>query len=98
VISESNFISCGQCDRGGRGNAADKCSCGCKVTDPRSPLGCFLGTPIVGEPKQPAKLTRSQKRYQNFLADDSGISFREYLQGLTFEARRAKASGPEGAI
>lgn len=69
---ESAHIPCHECNRGGRGNDPDKCSSGWKVTAP-SPLGCYLGTPIVGdpvEPPPPPKLTRSQRRYQEYLAAD----------------------------
>jgi len=72
------MIFCSCCDRGGRGNAQDKCSCGWKVTEGED-LGCYLGKPIVGQPKQPPKLTRSQKRYQEYLASDYGGSFKEYM-------------------
>jgi hypothetical protein len=72
------MIFCSCCDRGGRGNAQDKCSCGWKVTEGEA-LGCYLGTPIVGQPKQPPKLTRSLKRYQKYLDSEYGGSFREYM-------------------
>lgn len=45
-----SFTLCHQCDRGGLGNATDKCACGWQVERP-SDAGCYLGTPIIGEPK-----------------------------------------------
>jgi hypothetical protein len=69
---ESTRIACHECNRGGRGNDPDKCSCGWKITKP-GPYGCYIGTPIVGDPVEPPpepKLTRSQKRYREYLAAD----------------------------
>lgn len=65
---ESAWIPCHGCNRGGRGNDPDKCSCGWKVTKP-GPLGCYIGTPIVGDPVEPPpepKLTRGQRNYRKF--------------------------------
>ena len=73
-----SYTACHLCDRGGRGNAADKCACGWRVTK-ESDLGCFLGTPLVGEPVEPKKLSRSKQRYRDFLHADYGHSFREWL-------------------
>jgi len=42
-------------------------------------LGCFLGTPIVGDPVKPKKLTRSQKNYQDYLSADVCDSFAEWM-------------------
>lgn len=69
--SNPTWTACHACNRGGCGNDPDKCSCGWRITEP-STLGCFLGTPIVGEPTKPPKLTRSQRRYRYFI--DSGLS------------------------
>jgi len=75
------FTNCHACDRGGNGNAKDKCSCGWRVTA-ESVLGCFLGEPIVGEPRKRPKLSRSAVRYQRFLnwRDVTSGTFREFLE------------------
>lgn len=39
------FTACCECDRGGNGNAVDKCSCGWRVKRWNG-LGCYLGSPI----------------------------------------------------
>jgi hypothetical protein len=78
-MTEPTMTFCHQCDRGGNGNDKDPCSAGWKRTEP-SYLGCFLGTPIVGEPKKHPKLSRSQKRYQRFLNMDGCCgTFRDFL-------------------
>ncbi len=66
------WTACAECDRGGNGNAKDKCSCGWQCTKLNG-LGCFLGTAIVGEPKAQPKLTRSQERYRRFLEYGDGF-------------------------
>ena len=72
-------ILCHECDRGGRGNAKDKCACGWRVTAP-SDLGCFSGTPIVGTPRPETKRTRSQERYRRYLGcSECWDSFRDFL-------------------
>ena len=79
MCAEPIFTACHECDRGGNGNAKGLCSCGWKVRKP-GPLGCFLGTPIVGEPRKHKVLTRSQRRYQDYLdVSDCFGSFHEYL-------------------
>lgn len=60
------WTACCECDRGGNGNAKDKCSCGWQVTE-WNKLGCYIGEPIQGEIKPKKKLTRSQARYQRYL-------------------------------
>ena len=73
------WIACGNCDRGGRGNATDKCACGWEVTRVNA-LGCFLGTPIVGVPVAPPKLSRAKIRYRQFLdAAECYESFADFL-------------------
>ena len=74
------FTACHNCDRGGNGNAKDKCACGWKVTKP-GPLGCFIGRPIVGERKQHPKVSRSKARYLRYLdVSECFSSFREFLK------------------
>lgn len=77
-MPEHPKVLCHQCDRGGRGNAKDKCACGWQVAEP-SDLGCYCGTPITGTPRPAPKLTRSQRRYRAFLSLDGAITFREFL-------------------
>lgn len=67
------WTACCECDRGGNGNAKDKCSCGWQCTKWNG-LGCFLGTAIVGEPAKPPKRSRSQERYKRFLEYGDGFS------------------------
>lgn len=62
----NNLTLCHQCNRGGNGNDVDKCSCGWKQIEP-SCLGCFLGTPIIGDIIKKPKLSRSKQRYQRYL-------------------------------
>ena len=71
------WVACHECNRGGNGNDKDKCACGWTRTE-ETPFGCFLGSPIVGEPnKQPKKLTRGKKRYRRFL--EYGDSFDSFI-------------------
>jgi hypothetical protein len=56
----------------------DKCSCGWQVTEINHD-GCYIGTPIVGDIKPKPKMTRSQKRYQDYLDNDGMMTFREWL-------------------
>lgn len=74
----NEIIYCHQCNRGGNGNDSDKCSCGWRCTEPTE-LGCFLGTPIVGEVKSrlTPKVSRSKQRYQRYLKYGDG--FRSFL-------------------
>ena len=74
--SEPKWTACYECDRGGRGNAKDKCSCGWKVTT-RNGLGCYIGEAIIGEPVTPPRITRSKQRYQNWLHAECGTDFGE---------------------
>jgi len=62
----SEFIYCHQCNRGGNGNDADKCACGWRQRN-ASNLGCFLGTPVVGDIIPPPKVSKSKQRYQRYL-------------------------------
>lgn len=66
------WTACAECDRGGNGNAKDKCACGWQCTKLNG-LGCFLGAAIVGEPKAQPKRTRSQERYRRFLEYGDGF-------------------------
>ena len=36
------YVDCSECERGGKGNAKDKCSCGWKVKRGKQG-GCFIG-------------------------------------------------------
>jgi len=86
----SNWTACGNCDRGGRGNAKDKCSCGWQVTAANH-LGCYLGEPIVGAPVEPPKKTRAQRRYAEYLeVAECFESFRDFLMADS-AARRMSA-------
>lgn len=79
------MVYCHECNRGGRGNAKDKCACGWKQSRPSS-LGCFSGTPIVGEPRKPEKVSRSKQRYLDYLeVSECFDNFRQYLKHLTLE-------------
>ena len=83
-MTNAIFTACGACNRGGAGNDKDKCSCGWREFEITN-KGCYLGTPIVGPRQDPPKLTRSQRRYQDYLDCDGAFSsFREFLQ---YEAR-----------
>jgi hypothetical protein len=44
---------------------------------------------MLAESPKPPKLSRSQKRYREFLNADLGISFREYLKALDDVRRRS---------
>ena len=82
------WIACGDCDRGGRGNAKDKCACGWRVAEVNH-LGCYLGTPIVGMPIQPPKLSRSKRRYQYYLSvADIYDSFGDFLADKRYKEGR----------
>lgn len=70
----SKFTKCFNCDRGGRGNAKDKCACGWQVTKD-GPMGCYLGAPITGKPRRPAKISKAKQRYQNYLYSEIGEEF-----------------------
>lgn len=72
------WTACAECDRGGNGNAKDKCSCGWRVTELNG-NGCYFGSDIVGEIKPKEKLTRSQKNYRRYLNSDTGLSFGEWV-------------------
>lgn len=74
------FTHCHNCNRGGRGNDVNKCSSGFKVTK-KSDLGCYLGTPIVGEPNEPKKLSKSKEKYQKYLEyGDCFNSFMDFIR------------------
>lgn len=81
----SDIIYCHECDRGGNGNAKDKCACGWRIDKP-SVLGCFAGTPIVGEiiPKQKEKTTPSKERYKRFR--EYGDGFESFLSYCYWDA------------
>lgn len=93
VKPESMRIACHECNRGGRGNDPDKCSCGWRVVRPSS-SGCYLGTPIVGDPVEPPpepKLTRSQRRYREYKAAQEWFndSFADWI-GVDREAKNRR--------
>jgi hypothetical protein len=73
---------CHECDRGGNGNSKDKCACGWQQVKP-SALGCYIGTPIVGEPRKHDKASRSKQRYLHYLdVADCFESFRDFLRPI----------------
>jgi hypothetical protein len=80
---ENNWTACYQCNRGGNGNDKDLCSCGWKHTTDNS-LGCYVGTSIVGKPKQHKKLTKSQERYKKYLS--VADCFESFFQFLKYES------------
>jgi hypothetical protein len=84
-----DFTACGNCNRGGGGNDKDKCSCGWrefKVTA----LGCYLGTPIVGQRQEPPKLTRSQARFARYReVSDCFESFRDFIKYESLKSKEA---------
>lgn len=41
------WTACCECDRGGNGTAADKCSCGGFIKQWGDKLGCWVGKPLV---------------------------------------------------
>lgn len=72
------WTACCECNRGGNGNDADKCSCGWTVIKWNG-LGCYLGEPIIGKQKT-IKRSRSKDRYQRYLEYGDGFdSFRDFL-------------------
>jgi hypothetical protein len=74
------WTACHECNRGGRGNAKDKCACGWRVTKPCD-LGCFIGEPIIGEPVKPPQVSRAKERYRRYLAAAECFeSFGEFLK------------------
>ena len=79
-MTAPTFTHCHDCDRGGNGNAEHKCSCGWRVTQ-LGPLGCFIGTPIVGERQKHPKPSRSKARYLRYLdQSECWDSFGEFLR------------------
>ena len=86
-MSKPKWIACHNCDRGGRGNAKDKCACGHKVTEP-GPFGCYLGTPIVGEPRKIEKVSRSKARYRRYL--EFGDCFDSFIDFCRWDAQVQK--------
>lgn len=76
----ARWTACSECNRGGNGNDVDKCACGWQCTEFNG-LGCFLGTPIVGEIKPKPKLSRSKQRYQRYLEYGDGFdTFLDYCR------------------
>ena len=70
------WTACCECDRGGNGNDAEKCSSGWQSTE-WDKLGCFIGSQIKGSVKKAPKVSRSKKRYQRFL--EYGDCFDSFL-------------------
>lgn len=60
------YVDCSECERGGNGDAQDKCSCGWRVKRGKQG-GCFIGTLRAG-------LTIDSKPVATGLFDDSGMS------------------------
>lgn len=85
----TTWIACANCNRGGRGNAKDLCSCGWRVAKVNH-HGCYSGLPIVGEPRQPKKLSRSKQRYQRYL--DVGDCFDSFRSFLMYETARERGT------
>ena len=86
-MTEPRWTACYQCDRGGRGNAVDKCACGWQATTDNG-FGCYLGSAIVGTPRPAPKLTRGQRRYRKYLeVADCFANFRDFLRHETRQAR-----------
>ena len=81
--TEPTFTPCHDCNRGGNGNAIDKCSCGWKVIK-AGPLGCFMGQKIVGERKKQPKVSRGKERYRRYL--DVCECFDSFIDFLYWEA------------
>ena len=77
------WTACCECDRGGNGNAKDKCSSGWQCRKWNG-LGCFLGVAIVGAPAKPPKRSRSQERYMRFL--EYGDGFNNFLSFVRWDA------------
>lgn len=74
-----SYTKCHECNRGGNGNAKDKCACGWK-REKESHLGCYCGSPIEGEIKPKPKISRSKARYKKYLeVSDCYESFAHYL-------------------
>ena len=82
------WTACFQCNRGGNGNDKDKCSCGWKVTTTNG-LGCFIGTPIVGEIKPITKVSKAKQRYQRFL--EYGDGFNSFMDFCRWDATPDKS-------
>lgn len=83
-LTEKDMTKCHQCNRGGNGNDKDKCSAGWRKTE-ESDLGCFLGSPIVGEIKPQKKISKSKERYQRFL--DYGDGFDSFINYCYWDAQ-----------
>lgn len=79
-MSDPVFIKCHKCNRGGNGNDPEKCACGWRITD-ESVLGCYSGTPIVGEivVKPKIKVSGSKQRYESYLHSESTDGFSNFL-------------------
>lgn len=88
MVTEKDMTYCHECNRGGNGNDDDKCACGWKVTK-QSTLGCFLGTPIVGEIKPQPKVSKSKERYQRYL--EYGDGFISFLNFCYWDADPARS-------
>ena len=76
---------CHECNRGGNGNHKDKCACGWKVTND-SPLGCYIGSPIIGPIKKHpvTKLSKAKARYQRYL--EYGDCFESFINYCYWDA------------
>jgi len=88
------WTACCECNRGGNGNDRDKCVAGWQCVEWNG-LGCFLGSPIVGEPA--LKPSRAKQRYRRFL--EYGDSFQTFLDFCRWDAdpRRSWNGGQECA-
>jgi|LGOV01.1.fsa_nt_gb hypothetical protein len=82
------WTACCECNRGGNGNAEDKCSCGWQSTE-WDQKGCFIGTSIVGEPKKAEKQTRGQERYQRYL--EYSDCFDSFIDFCRWDTQRSSA-------
>ena len=86
------WTACFECNRGGRGNDIHKCSCGWQKTVADG-SGCFSGTPIVGEPRKPEKISRGKARYRKYLEFcDCFESFIDFCRYDDYKKRERKYS------
>ena len=87
-IEMNKWTSCHECNRGGNGNDKDKCSCGWRHTEENG-LGCYLGTPIIGEIKKKPKISKSKQRYQRYL--EYGDMFDSFLDYCYWDADQERS-------
>jgi hypothetical protein len=86
--TKKDLTYCHLCNRGGNGNDKDKCSAGWKHTEPTQ-LGCFIGSPIVGEIKPKKKISKSKQRYNRYLSYGDG--FKSFLDYCYWDASKERS-------